>query len=310
MDQFSSHPLYRRHTLDSAINTLWEFYKKNFVALFGISFIMALISQYISTNINIGELQQITDPQELLIKMRDFIWPVIIISVISLFFSTILHYYVLFNPVDSENNILRSSIRSLRYFVPYLITMILFTFFGSIALFLGFIALVIGMFFAALYIATIYFFILPVMLAEGPSVANTIGRTFLLVHRKFWHNIGWTAVFILLMLVISIVLSGLILLPFTGSFVKVFKSPDEAASLVDLTRNPVYILLNAVVSALIYPAMPIFAFILYFTGRAREDVQIFGDLSDDDKNNEQKLRIEDLYSKPLPENEDERELKS
>ena len=74
------------------------------------------------------------------------------------------------------------------------------------------------------------------------------------------------------MLVISIVLSGIILLPFTGSFIKVFKSPTEAASLADLSRNPFYIILNAVVSALIYPAMPIFAFILYFNGRAMEEV--------------------------------------
>ena len=33
MDQYANHPLYRRHTLDSAINSLWEFYKKNFAAL-------------------------------------------------------------------------------------------------------------------------------------------------------------------------------------------------------------------------------------------------------------------------------------
>jgi hypothetical protein len=305
MDQYANHPLYRRHTLDSAINSLWEFYKKNFAALFGISLIMALVSQYISATINIGELQQITDPQELLLKMRDFIWPVIIISVISLFFSTILHYHVLFNPINSGNNVLRSSLKSLQYFMPYLITMILFTFFGSIALFLGFVALIIGALFAAIYLVTIYFFILPVMLAEGPSIANTIGRTFLLVHRKFWHNVGWTSVFILLMLVISIVLSGIILLPFTGSFIKVFKSPTEAASLADLSRNPFYIILNAVVSALIYPAMPIFAFILYFNGRAMEEVQNEESYKEGDGSNEQNVRIEDLYSKPLPENEDD-----
>jgi len=287
------------------MNSLWEFYKKHFTALFGISLVMALISQYISTTLNFGELQQITDTQELLSKMRDFIWPVIIISVISLFFSTILHYYVLFNPIDGGNNVLRSTIKSLRYFVPYLITMFLFTFFGSVALLLGFVALVIGALFAALYIVTIYFFILPVMLAEGPSIANTIGRTFLLVHRKFWHNVGWTAVFILVMLVISIVMSGLMLLPFTGSFIRVFKSPTEAASLADLASNPVYIILNAIVSALIYPAMPIFAFILYFNGRSREEVQTIEGYTEDDNSNDQNVRIEDLYSKPLPENEDD-----
>jgi hypothetical protein len=289
------------------MTSLWAFYKKNFIALFGISLVMALITQYISTTIDLTELKQITDPEELLMKMRDFVRPVIIISVISLFFSTILHHYILYHPIDSENSVIRSIIGSLRFFVPYLITMVLFAFFSSFALLLGFVMLVIGLFFAALYILTIYLFILPVMLAEGPNIANTIARTISLAHRKFWSNIGWTAALILLMIVISLVLSGIVLLPFTGSFLKVFINPADSASLIDLAKNPVYIILNSIVSAIIYPALPIFAFILYLNGRAQEEIPSTEDYT---YGNDQPDRSEEIYPKSLPGDDDDTEEKS
>lgn len=301
MDQISSHPLYKIHNIDSAISSLWDFYKKKFPGLFIIALFMASISQYLSSMIDISELQSIQDPEELFIKMKDYIAPVVLISVVSIFFSTIMHYYVLYNPLEAENTLLRCAVKSLRYFIPYLILMILFVFFGSFALVLGLVMIIVGVFFAALYLTTIYLFILPVMMAEGPSIANTIGRTFSLVHRRFWANIGWTAVFILILLVVSLIMSGILLLPFTGSFMKVFSDPGDASSMIEISKKPLYIILNAVISALVYPALPIFAYILYFNGRAREDQQVTWESPKDD--NEGKVKVEDLYAKPLSEND-------
>ena len=270
MDQFSSHPLFKKYTLDTAMGTMWEFYRKKFIPLFLIGFVMALITQYTSTLINFKELQSITDPEEMLLKLREYIWPMILVSVQSLLFFTILQYYVIYNPVSPENNVPRSTLKSFRYFVPYLIIMILFAFVGSFVLLIGVLALIVGVFFAALYLATIYFFILPVMIAEGPSIANTISRTMRLAHRKFWTNLGWTSVFVLIILVSSIVLSGLVLLPFTGSFLKVITNPENVTPLMNVASNPFYIILSGLVSALLYPFFPIFSAILYFNGRARE----------------------------------------
>ena len=42
MDQFRNHPLYQIHNIDSAMNSLWGFYKKNFLVLFITSFVMSL----------------------------------------------------------------------------------------------------------------------------------------------------------------------------------------------------------------------------------------------------------------------------
>jgi hypothetical protein len=303
MYQISNHPLYRVHTIDSAMNSLWDFYRKRFIPLFVISFIMGLVLQYLSSLINISELQSITDINEIMLKLKDYLWPMLIVSVVSLLFTTILHYYVIYNPLDKENNIFRCILKSLRYFFPYLIIMVFLAVAGSFALFLGLLLLFIGILFAAIYVITLYLFILPILMIEGPSIGNTISRTVILAHRNFWTNIGWTAVFVIILLVLSVVLSGFILLPFTGSFFKAFTDPGEAASLADITTKPLYIILSAVLNAITMPLLPIYACILYFNGRTREEQQFYPELPKDD--NDGKVRIEDLYAKPLPEDEKE-----
>jgi|GEM_PF-192656 len=298
MDQFSSHPLYRRHTIDSAMNSLWEFYKKKFLALFIMSLVMSLVLQYASSLVNMKELSSITDPMVLLEKIRSLLLPILIISLINLFFTTILHYYVIFNPINNENTVFTSIINSVKYFIPYLIIMILLAFAGSIAIILGIFVLIVGAFFAMLYVVTLYLFILPVMMIEGANIGSTITRTIKLVHRNFWSNIGWVSVFIIIMLVVSVIFSGIILLPFTGSFVKTILNPEDATKLIDVTSKPLYIILSAIVSALILPLMPIFACILYFNGKAGEEqIQPISTVNPENE----RVSVEDLYAKPYSE---------
>ena len=308
MDQFSNHPLYKRHNIDSAMNSLWEFYKKKFLTLFIASFVMSLVIQYASSLVNMKELSSVTDPMILLEKIKDLLIPILIISLINLLFTTILQYYIIYNPIDNENTFFTSVIRSLKYFIPYLIIMILLAFAGSIAIVLGIFVLIIGAFFAMLYVVTIYMFILPVMMVEGANIGTTITRTIALTHKHFWTNIGWVAVFIIVMLVISVVFSGIILLPFSGSFLKTILKPEDAGTLADVTTKPLFIILSAAVSALTLPVMPIFACILYFNGRAGEE-QIQPVIIPDPENN--KVRVEDLYAKPYsddhPENPENRQ---
>jgi hypothetical protein len=297
METISSHPLYRAHTIDSAMNSLWEFYTRKFITLFLVSFIMGLIIQYLSSmiRIDLGDYQTL-NIDEMMLKLREYLWPMIIVSVLSLVFTTILHSYVIFNPLDNENNIFRCILKSFRYLIPYLMIMIMLAFVGSFALFLGLLVLVIGVLFAGIYLMTLYLFILPIMIVEGPNIANTISRTIKLAHRDFWSNIGWTAVFVIIILVVTLILSGLILLPFTGSFFSAVKNPEEATAVIDLASKPLYIILSAVLNGLTMSLLPIFACILYFNGRAREDQQFSNDRVE-------KVRVEDLYAKPLPEEE-------
>jgi hypothetical protein len=298
MKEFSHHPLYRKHNIDSALSSLWDFYKKKFIALFIMSLGMSLAIQYASSLVNINEMSEITDPVLLLEKMKSYLIPILMVSLISLLATTILHYYIIFNPVDHENTVLLSIVRSLKYFVPYLIIMILLAFAGLIAIILGIFILIVGAFFAMVYVATLYFFILPIMMAEDVNIGTTITRTMKLAHKNFWSNIGWVTVFIIIMLVISLAFSGLILIPFTGSFIKTIMDPENAPKLAEVTNNPLFIILSAIVSALTLPLMPIFACILYFNGKAREEnIQTSTTITPTDT----RVRVEDLYAKPYSE---------
>ena len=301
MDQFNRHPLYRVHTIESIMSSLWDFYKKEFVVLFISSFVLSLALQYLSMAFNFNELQTITDPKEMLEKIKGFMLPIVAISLVSLLCTTILHYYVIYNPVDNSNTIFVSFYKSLKYFIPYLIIMVLLAFFGSIAMLLGLLVFIVGVFFALLYVLTIYLLILPILMVEGTSIGNAIVRAFTLTHRGFWSNIGWVAIFIIIIMVISVVLAGLILLPFSGGFLKILSNPSEASNVVDFMSNPFYLILAALSNALYLPLLPIFATILYFNGKAREEVADSPSVA----NEPGKTRVEDLYSKPYSEDNPE-----
>jgi hypothetical protein len=71
MEPISSHPLYKAHTIDSAMNSLWEFYTKKFITLFLVSFVMGLILQYLSSMIRIDFSDYKTfNIDEMMLKLR------------------------------------------------------------------------------------------------------------------------------------------------------------------------------------------------------------------------------------------------
>jgi hypothetical protein len=173
--------------------------------------------------------------------------------------------------------------------------MILLAFVGSIAIVLGILVLVVGVFFSILYIMTLYLFILPVMMVEESNISNTITRTIALAHKNFWSNIGWVSVFLIILIVVSLLLSGIILLPFTGNFIKSIMNPGEAPELVNMAKNPLFIILSALTGAVTMPLVPLFSCILYFNATAREENKQELPVSNDDDN---RVRVEDLYAKP------------
>jgi len=298
MDNLNSHPLYRKHNFDSAFSSLWEFYRKNFVSLFIISLVMSLILQYASSFVDFRELRSITDPEAMLSKLKEYMMPILIITVINLFMMTILQHYIIFRPIDNENNILVSLVQSLKLFVPYMIIMVLLAFAGSVILALGLMVLIIGVFFSLLYIMTLYLFILPLLMAEGTNIAHVLARTIKLTHRNFWANIGWVASLLVILIILSVILSGIILIPFTGNFLKSIVETQDKDAVFNLLSNPAFFILSAVSNAVIFPLLPIFACILYFNARAGEEITL--PESNDQGDN---VRIEDLYAPPRDEPE-------
>ena len=125
MDNFNNHPLFRVHNIDSAMNSLLEFYRHNFLPLFVMSFVMSLVIQYSSTFIDLSDIQSETDPFVIIEKMKVFFVPMLIISLINLLFTTIIHHYIIFRPVDPDSNIISSVVKSFRYYIPYLFIIIM-----------------------------------------------------------------------------------------------------------------------------------------------------------------------------------------
>lgn len=297
MVPIENHPLYGRHTIDTAMNSMWEFYKSRFLSLFLISLGMSLIMQFASTLVNIKELQSITDPVLLLEKLSVIIIPIMIIMLINLLLSAILQYFVIFNPMDKSNNILVSILQGIKYYIPFLILMVIFSVAACVAIAAGLVALIIGVFFSMLYLAMLYLFILPVLLIEGPNISGAITSIVRLAHRNFWSNIGWTAVFLILFVVISLILSGIILLPFSGSFFKSIFNPEEGSAIADITTKPLFLVLSALVNAVTLPLIPIFSCILYFNSRATQE-----EIRNARKQEpERPVRVEDLYARPYSE---------
>jgi hypothetical protein len=169
---------------------------------------------------------------------------------------------------------------------------------ATFAMLLGLLVFIIGIFFAMIYVMNIFLFVLPVLIAEGPNIGNAIGRTFTLSHRNFWSNIGWVAVLLVILIVISMVLSTLILIPFTGSFMKILSNPEELPNAFNFITNPWYLGLTALINALYTPLIPIFAAILYFNGRAREEISDNQSVAPTEPD---KVKVEDLYAKPYSE---------
>ncbi len=298
MDQFSSHPLYRKHNLDSVMSSLWSFYTKNFLVLFLTTFVFNLVVRILYSTIDFTQFMSMTDPFEMIEAMKQWTLPMLGMVAISFLLMVILQYYIIYKPVDDTVNIFNSTYKSLKYLPTYFILMIFFMIFASFAILAGIIAFLIGVLFSILYIYMIYFFMLPTLMTEGNKIGNSIGRSFTLSHRHFGPNLGWTAVILLIVIVGTIVISSLILLPFAGSFFKIITNPENALEAMSFMSNPWYIGLSALASALFTPVLMIFSAIIYFNARARENEAsnpLEGTAEPD------KVKVEDLYAKPYSE---------
>lgn len=311
MEQFAGHPLYRKHDLDSVMSSLWSFYIKNFLMIFLVSLVANLLIQYITSTLNISELTTITDPYEMLAELKGWLLPMLGVTVVSLVMILVLQYYVIYKPVKDDMNIFTASFKSMRYLLPYILIMILFIIFSAVVMVAGLLVFIVGVLFSALYIFMIGMFILPILMVEGNDPGNAIGRTFTLSHRHFGPNLGYTAIFALIIFVGTLILSSLILIPFSGNFFKILTNPAEASEAMSYLTNPWFIGLSAIVNALFTPLTPILATILYFNARAREEDKDSTVVNTD--NTSGRLKVEDLYAKPYaddhPDNPDNPEIK-
>ena len=295
MQNYQNHPLAGARDLDSAMALLWDFYKKYFVGLYVISIISALISNLISSTIDTTALMQAsTDPELAFAALKNMALPYAGLLLFSLVFTIFLHAWVLGKPVIEGYGIAEALKDSAVVLFPYILTIIILGFGGIILISIGMLMLVLPGIFAMFYFITVIIFALPIALAESRSIATIIGKSFRYAHRNFWPNMAWVIVVALIMVIVSLVISGIVMLPFTGTFIKTLANPEAAPALLEMVKNPIYIILSSLTSALVLPVFPILAFILYF--RNREDAtQIITRPEDEDR-----VTVDDLYPR-MPE---------
>jgi hypothetical protein len=293
MNTYQNHPLAGAVDIDSAFNKLWYFYKKYFLGLYIISVAGSLVSSLFISGLDLTSLQTTTDPAEMLEKMKGFAGPYALALLVTLVLSVLLHTWVLERPAGDAGFTSALLKKSLVAFVPYLVAMIIFGVLTMMLVSIGIGLLVLPGLFAAIYMATVGVFVMPVMLTETRNPLEALTRSFKLAHKNLWTNIGWVIVVILILIVAALVLGAIVMLPFTGSFLKSIANPDEAAAMLEMARNPVYIGLSALTGGLVTPVMPILAFLLYFRNRGDE---VAVEVTTDDGNT---VKVEDLYP-PMP----------
>ena len=293
MNTYQNHPLAGAVDLDTAFNKLWYFYKKYFVGLFLISVVGSLLSSLFIAGLDLSSLQATTDPAEMLEKMKGLAVPYALALLVSLVLSVLLHAWVLERPAGEAGFISVLLKKSLIVLVPYLAAMIFFGVMTVMVVSIGIVLLVLPGLFAIFYMATVGLLVMPVMLTETRNPLEALTRSFRLTHRNLWANMGWVIVVILIIVVVSLVLGAIVMLPFTGSFVRSIANPEEAAAMLEMARNPVYIGLSSLTGGLVTPVMPILAFLLYFRNRGEE---VVAEVTTD---NDTTVKVEDLYP-PMP----------
>jgi len=296
MNTYQNHPLTGAVDLDSAMAKLWAFYKKYFLGLYLISVVLGLLSSLISLSLDLGALQSATDPNEMLVLMKEMAGPYALIMLFSLISGVMLHAWVLEKPLGEPDFFATVLKKSLVALVPSLVVMIILLIITAVLTTIGLIMLVLPGLFAIFYMFTVIIFAMPLILTESRNPVTVVKGSFRLAHSHLWPNMGWVVVVALILVVASLLIAALTMLPFTGSFIRSLTNPEEASTMLEMSRNPIYIAISVLTGALITPAMPIFAFILYFRNRGDEVITEITTEGD------QAVRVEDLYP-PMPERE-------
>jgi len=299
MPDYSQHPLNKSYDLDTSLSSLWEFYKKWFGSLFVISFVFSLVTTYLSGRVDIAGIYSMDDTGEMMDALGSVLGAYALIYLFTFTFTLVLQYYVIIKPLDPENSVFTIGIEGIKkYFFPLLALYIILAVFAVIAIMLGFFVFVVGALFAIIYIVMIAAFISPVLMIENPGgIGDTINTSIRLAHKRFWPNIGWVTIFVILLLVISFILSALVMIPYGGSFLKSITNPGSTDEVMNLASKPSFIILSALANAVTMPLFPIFSLVLYFNGRSAAGRSSFNN-KPDSKGGGDRIKIEDLYADP------------
>ncbi len=286
MQSSSGHPLSGTKGLDDALARIWSLYKAHFITLFTIPFVIFLIAQYIpeALGLSISPDDIPSDPAMASLLLRRLMLNILTMLLLHSLAYVIIYYYILKIPegISSIGSLAKESIT--RYYLTFLIVGVLLIPLFAIAAFIGIIILFIGALFTLLWALTVSLFIPPLLMSEGNLIGHSITRAFALMHRNFWSSIGWTAVVVLIIIVVLIAGTLIIFLPFGISLISEALAGGglDQEALQKLNSNPIYIILSTALSALVAPFVILMSWTLYFRAVEKEQAEtILSDTSED-----------------------------
>lgn len=279
MIDIRKHSLYKQLDFDSALSNIFQLYLNKFWPLFIISFMALFLLQMVFYQLGFYELYQIEDPEELMDAIGTFMSKISIVSISFVLvygvLNALLINFILRKDIEPElpfGEIFTESIR--KHAIHMIFFMILSMIILMVAMAVGVIAIIIGMLFAALYIGVVLMPGGAILVAEDKNAIDTIGRTFSMVHKDFWNNMGIFIVFLLIMILLSIVIGALAAVPFLVMFfdgISEGKNFFEALNIHSYDMGIWVVVMNSAVAALTYPLYATLSTVLYLRLKYQED---------------------------------------
>jgi hypothetical protein len=264
---------------DTVLSSVFKIYTKKFFPLFISSFFGVFIIQIIMYQLGFFELYQVDNPEDMMLVFSKLMGKISILSISYVVIYGVLNAflvnYILHSDQDSLINfgdLLAVTIRKYSvHMIFFLILSILIVLLGMIV---GVLAFVVGMLFAAIYLGAVLIPGGTILVAEDKNAIDTVGRTFSLMHKDFWTNLGIFVVFILIMILLSFVVNALISIPFVIMF---FDNLKETGSLFEALNFRSYdlgiwlVVINSVAAAMVYPIYSVLSVVMYFKMKYVED---------------------------------------
>jgi len=279
MLDFKQHSLFRKMDVDSVLSATFKLYVKNFKILFLYSFIALLFVQAINYYVGLGEVFKNIDPENVQSVLKGLGGKITILMIVSFSVYALLNAFFInfLYKTDIDKNVKHSDIFSetvKKYFLHMLFFIIVSTVMFTIGMVAGVIVFIIGMLAAALYLATILIPGGTILIVEEKNAFETIGRSFQLAHKDFWPALGCVVLYVIIMILISLVITAIVAIPFIFIFIGNF---SDTQSFFDIFNPENFefgvwiIVFNALVSAITFPITAIFSIVLYFKLRYKEE---------------------------------------
>ncbi|MCG8410644.1 MAG: hypothetical protein MI739_05085 [Bacteroidales bacterium] len=278
MIDIKKHSLYKTMEFDDILSNVYNVYRKNFWKLFLFCFLGVFLFQFLSYQLGFSQFQGVSDPNEMydiLMSLRGKIGILIVLnfSIYGLLNVFIVNFLIK-KEFDSKlhfGNLLIDTVK--KYWIHAVFFMFLSGLMVVLGMIFGVIAFIVGMFLALIYLLVVVTPGITIIVAEAKNAIEAIGRCFILVHKDFWKSVGVCVVCFLVVILLSLILTGITSASYVFSLLSETNNSESLMEAMQQAGGVGWgtIIINSIFSIIIYPIFPILSFVMYFNLRHKED---------------------------------------